>query len=293
VYSDGVQTVPQGGTDERRMAVGSLQGIYFAIDGPHFEVTMSKYQKLSEYLSSVTVARIQLSFVQVEKILGAELPESARSYNAWWGNDATPGRHSHAWLSAGWLTENVNLSGRMIGFYRSSRRPGAEAGESQRIAASRVTSAGMDDLRKLPDAPDASVSIAFQTRWKHLGAISMVHDALGFPPAPPVAGLYRMRLCGPDGTQHCYIGETVNLQRRFHHYRRPGPTQLTNIRMNNELRAHLHAGKHVELDVIVDVPEVVIEGVSRTADLGDKHTRRMVEYAAILTGGADVETLNR
>jgi len=60
------------------------------------------------------------SFSEIESILGFPLPPSARKFNAWWENE-TRGSHSHArsWLSAGWRTRNLNLTGETVEFCRA------------------------------------------------------------------------------------------------------------------------------------------------------------------------------
>jgi predicted transcriptional regulator len=66
-------------------------------------------------------ARIQLTFVEIESILGDTLPNSAREQNAWWANDSTsPGRHSLAWLRAGWRVDDFDLDSEVVIFQRTN-----------------------------------------------------------------------------------------------------------------------------------------------------------------------------
>ncbi len=67
-----------------------------------------KYYPLHEYLRSLAQDEpISLTFDQIEAIIGAALPRSARVSRAWWANSATP--QGQAWLDAGWLIDAVDL----------------------------------------------------------------------------------------------------------------------------------------------------------------------------------------
>jgi hypothetical protein len=79
---------------------------------------MSKYTPLANFLSSLNQQRWQLTFAEVESILGFSLPPSAYRYPAWWANDATGHSHAAAWLEAGWKTENVDVPGRRVTLVR-------------------------------------------------------------------------------------------------------------------------------------------------------------------------------
>ncbi len=62
---------------------------------------------------------ITLSFDQVEKIIGAELPPSAFQHSAWWSNEKN-GVHvsAHAWMGAGWKVDGVNQKAHWVRFVR-------------------------------------------------------------------------------------------------------------------------------------------------------------------------------
>ena len=139
---------------------------------------------------------------------------------------------------------------------------------------------------------EVTVSVEFQ--WQGLGTLR--RDELGgltFPIAPRRPGVYRFRLCGNGHDQH-YIGETDELRRRFQHYRTPGPSQQTNIRLNERFRVHMAAGGSIDVDIVDDKVAVTAGGTPLDIDLADKATRRLLEHAAV-TGeaAAGVELLNR
>ncbi len=62
----------------------------------------SKYEPLRRYLLTQSGDRVTLTFAELEAIIGAPLPESAR-VAAWWANARN--QHSaqmQAWWGAGW-----------------------------------------------------------------------------------------------------------------------------------------------------------------------------------------------
>lgn len=61
-----------------------------------------KYIRLAAHLAGQPdeVDRIEMSFAEVEEIVGETLPANAR-FPSWWRNDDRR-MHSRAWLSAGW-----------------------------------------------------------------------------------------------------------------------------------------------------------------------------------------------
>lgn len=71
-----------------------------------------KYEPLELFLRAVpsSTSEVTLSFADIERIIGAPLPASAKSHRPWWGNQ----KHSktrpqaHAWLSAGFLVDMAN-----------------------------------------------------------------------------------------------------------------------------------------------------------------------------------------
>ncbi len=126
--------------------------------------------------------------------------------------------------------------------------------------------------RGIPD--EIQVSVRFG--WRELGQIGL--DGAGdlvFPRLSTAPGVYRITLRTPDGPR-IYVGQTENLQRRFAHYRKPGPTQRTNMRINELLRGHLARGSHARLAAADDVQ---VDG--RAADLDIKTARVLVESATL------------
>ncbi|MDB5540418.1 MAG: hypothetical protein JWQ89_2145 [Devosia sp.] len=69
---------------------------------------MSKYDGLFRHLSRST-GTIEVTFEDVEEILGFPLPVSARRYAAWWSNSGGTHVQAGAWMAAGYRTENVDV----------------------------------------------------------------------------------------------------------------------------------------------------------------------------------------
>jgi len=80
---------------------------------------MAKYDPLRDYLVARAEALVKLSFSEVEGIIGAALPASARQYQAWWANEAS-GNHveARAWLDAGYRTAKLDLNAQVVEFHR-------------------------------------------------------------------------------------------------------------------------------------------------------------------------------
>ncbi len=82
----------------------------------------SKYAPLESWLESrrSQVNRIQLEFDGIEKLIGDDLPPSAREHRSWWANDSTSHTQSIAWLSAGWRVEDVDLREERVMFQQTN-----------------------------------------------------------------------------------------------------------------------------------------------------------------------------
>ncbi len=79
---------------------------------------MAKYTPLSKYLTGrpSTAATVDLSFADVDVLVGG-LPPSARNLGNCWANNSHT--HALAWREAGWHVESVNLTSERVRFARS------------------------------------------------------------------------------------------------------------------------------------------------------------------------------
>ena len=78
---------------------------------------VSKYDPLLQHLAKSDALMLTLSFGEVEQILGAPLPPSARRYSAWWANQEGKGHvESDAWMEVGYRTESLDLNAGTVVF---------------------------------------------------------------------------------------------------------------------------------------------------------------------------------
>jgi hypothetical protein len=89
---------------------------------------MSKYSPLGDYLRKQRTARIPMTFAEIERLIGAKLPNSQR-YPAWWSNNPFNNVMTQVWLDAGFKTEEVDVEGRKLVFRRASQGKPSAGGD--------------------------------------------------------------------------------------------------------------------------------------------------------------------
>lgn len=129
--------------------------------------------------------------------------------------------------------------------------------------------------------------------WVPAGRLSLdEQQKVCFPNTGNRPGLYRFDIISADGRTQ-YIGETDQLSRRLQHYRTPGPSQQTNLRLNALLVEHLKRGDQISLSVVVEDVSTKCAGGAHPVDLSVKSERILLEAAALLSARvAGVRTLN-
>lgn len=80
---------------------------------------MSKYDPLSRHLRNAGLNHVPMTFEEIEKVLGFALPASSRKHRAWWSNNPSNNVMTHAWINAGYRTEDVDLEQRRLVFRRT------------------------------------------------------------------------------------------------------------------------------------------------------------------------------
>ena len=68
---------------------------------------INKYQKLEGYLRNSKNKFEKLTYSEIIKIIGNNLPNSAYRYRPWWANSGQA--HSKIWSSVGWKVSSVDL----------------------------------------------------------------------------------------------------------------------------------------------------------------------------------------
>jgi hypothetical protein len=125
------------------------------------------------------------------------------------------------------------------------------------------------------------VSVEFE--YQRAGDVTMAKDGtLLFPSLPAIPGMYRFRLLGPSEAISTYIGESDNLRRRSAHYRNPGPTQKTNLRMQAQLRTHFERGGTVEFSMVTTAT-LAVGRDAMPLNLSLTAHRRLLENAALVS----------
>ena len=140
------------------------------------------------------------------------------------------------------------------------------------------------------------LSGTLRLRWQEIGTAACdVDRKIKFPKLPSRPGLYRVKIVRLDGREGVYVGETDNLQRRFAHYRNPGPTQATNIRLNALCLDVINEGGMVSIAIILDEAWVAWgNNAELRADFGRKSVRRLFENFVLSTDKViEVEDLNK
>jgi hypothetical protein len=84
---------------------------------------MSKYAPLGDFLRKQKGALVPMTFAEVERVVGTELPKSRR-YPAWWSNNPFNNVMTQVWLDAGFETEQVDVEAEKLVFRRVSASPG-------------------------------------------------------------------------------------------------------------------------------------------------------------------------
>lgn len=98
---------------------------------------MSKYEPLKRYLQLRSGSETPMSFPEVERVLGFELPPSARQYPAWWSNNlAHVG--ARAWREAGWKASRLDIGSERVTFVREEAPPFTHAVDTVQPPASEV-----------------------------------------------------------------------------------------------------------------------------------------------------------
>ncbi len=86
-------------------------------------VKTKKYLPLSRHLMNQpgSVSRLEMTFGEIECVIGDKLPPSAHKFPAWWANDHTRHVQASAWLGVGWKTVEVRLARGRLFFARGAK----------------------------------------------------------------------------------------------------------------------------------------------------------------------------
>jgi hypothetical protein len=234
---------------------------------------MSRYDALTKTLTANPEDLVELSLEEIDELVDG-LPPSARRHAAWWSNG--PSAHqARYWLEAG-RRAKPDFGRAVIQFTRF------ESGETRKVAtrtvkvgpaAKEVVTRRPVDL--CPTGEHLRSSVSYE--WQAADEVRLRGDKLEMPQLTPRPGIYRFRIDHLGGVISYYVGESDSLFRRMGHYRNPGPTQQTNVRVNALLLRALQDGGRV----VVEVVTAALCG-GESLDFSRKWDRRLVENMAIV-----------
>jgi hypothetical protein len=146
---------PAAPSGQPQMIVAEPCGIYEASAEPEVPIVPtdevlgpgdSRYAPLAIWLQGqhADQDRVQLGFQDIEKIIGDDLPPSARTHRSWWANDSVGHVQSRQWLDVGWRVAQINITEEKVTFARIKER------ESDYI---RFFSAVLNDVRQTTQFP--------------------------------------------------------------------------------------------------------------------------------------------
>ena len=235
---------------------------------------MSKYYPLCEYLSKCEHTHIELTFKEIEQIIGFQLPKSANSYSAWWANSGHT--HSSIWTDAGYIVETLNLSAKKVSFSKNmilklpkTNKKNTAVRKETIISVKPVLLQDNADIinihgydfqflqRILPDCDTDGCIIKFfpQERYDNKDNLPLLDNGNGAfchfsIDVSSCAGVYLWVV----DKEIIYIGETENLHHRFNMgYGNISPRncykggQSTNCKMNKLVLELYEQGKNIDL----------------------------------------------
>lgn len=157
-----------------------------------------KYYPLYEYLEerAELTTEVELTFAQLESILDASLPASARKFRSWWANSQTSGRvQAAAWMEAGYHVTSVDLEQECVVFghpgpeYRVARDPDKTKWDAVRVRAlRRHMGLSQQELADRLNMRQQTVSEwetgQYQPRGGSIALLNLVAERAGFYETP-------------------------------------------------------------------------------------------------------------
>ena len=79
----------------------------------------SKYAPLESHLRDSGRAHVSMTFNEIERVIGAQLPPAAFKHRALWSNNPSNWVMTKAWLAAGYETERVDMEKHKLVFRKA------------------------------------------------------------------------------------------------------------------------------------------------------------------------------
>lgn len=86
---------------------------------------MTKYAALEDHLRNSGQDAVPMTFADIERVIGADLPPSAFKHRPWWSNNPSNSVITNSWLKAGYKTEKVDMAGEKLVFVKTAQYPPA------------------------------------------------------------------------------------------------------------------------------------------------------------------------
>ena len=115
-----------------------------------------KYAPLHRHLSNLDAREWATTFREIERILGAKLPASARTYREWWANHGG-NPQGKAWVDVGWKVEHVNLRTERVVFRRT--RSSVHSSNTPAIRPSRANAPPSSTNSQVPSEVASQTSV--------------------------------------------------------------------------------------------------------------------------------------
>lgn len=165
---------------------------------------MGKYQALTDYLAKYGDDDWIVSFVEIERLIGFDLPKSAFQHRTWWANSGGTQVHQNAWLSVGWRVANADPSSQTVTFKRHARKSDDEdySMEERSIRERRISF--LRSKRLAAQDNMGVVSVILDWRWARLSDA----DALEILPTDSAI----VQLVQPDQAGARIVGQVDDLQ---------------------------------------------------------------------------------
>jgi len=110
---------------------------------------MSKYDPLHRFFQRLEAEHWRPTFMELERMLGFDLPAGARKKRGWWEASAAGNSHARAWTDAGWRVQDVDLEQQAVNFVRARERA-EEAVHDMRERLSEASGAAVAQVREHP-----------------------------------------------------------------------------------------------------------------------------------------------
>lgn len=237
---------------------------------------MSKYAPLTDYLKRYGGDEWNVTFSEIEQILGFPLPPSASTHRTWWANHGGVMVHQKAWISAGWRVVMVDKERGQVRFMRQvttqRRPPEPPGGQWLNVAGAmaRVDPRHVAEVRRYQGAADLSVRLD----WQHLGPAVRDGRSWRCPVIAAVPGVVRFHVFRRG--LHAFVVRSARDLAVLARHPRDGSTESEtmwqSLRMADSVLIDYLLAEHVT---------VGSGGAVRAADFTDLRDLFLAEAAAI------------